>query len=125
MADDVWGFDRDRAERLKAIADQNVPINTVNVSGRRRPTAIVGGGSGVLFTTRTGGIAARTTTAVPHTFPYATCDLIDPASGNYYSPNREADIRNSTNITIDHVAGRVHQAKLIGELYFIDVSGDC
>jgi hypothetical protein len=42
MADEVWGFDRDRAERLKAIADQNVPINRVQLSGRRRPTAIGG-----------------------------------------------------------------------------------
>lgn len=123
MADEVWGFDRDRAARLKRLADENVPINTVNFTGRRRPTAL--GGLGVLFTTRTGGIAARTTTSLPHSFPHATCDLIDPTTGNHYSPNRELEIYNSTSITIVHVAARVHQAKLVeGGLHFIDVS-DC
>ncbi len=123
MADEVWGFDRDRAERLKAMADQNVPINRVQLPGRKRPTAI-GGGDGVLFTTRTGGILARTTTALPHTFPSAICDLIDPATGDYYSPNREEQIFNSTAVTIVHVTARVHQAKSIQGRYFVDVS-DC
>ena len=122
MAEDVWGFDRETAERLKAIAGATVPINSVNSTRRKRAGAI--GGSGVLFTTRTGGIAARTTTALPHTFPGAMCDLIDPTTGDHYSPNREAEIFNSTSIAIAHVAARVHQAKSIEGWYFIDVD-DC
>lgn len=123
MADEVWGFDRDRAEKLKKIADQTVPINSVNLPGRKRPSAI--GGLGILFTTRTGGIAARTTTSRPHVFPHATCDLIDPSTGDHYSPNREVEVYNSTKIAINHVVDMVRQGKVTAEgLYFIDVD-DC
>lgn len=88
-----------------------------------RPTR-KGGGSAILFKTRTGGIAARSTTTLPHTFPSATVDLIDPVTGNVYSPNREETVYNSTTVVIPHVANRPHQAKKIGTRYFVDVS-DC
>lgn len=70
MADEVWGFDRDRAERLKRIADENVPINSVNLPGRRRPTAMSGAG---LALTPSGGIPARSGITVG----VATCTLAE------------------------------------------------
>lgn len=83
-----------------------------------------GGGDAILFITRTGGIAARSTTTLPHTFPSATVDLLDPSTGNLYSPNRTAEVHNSTTIAIAHVAYRPHQGKKIGNRYFVDVD-DC
>lgn len=83
-----------------------------------------GGGDAILFATRTGGIAARSTTSYPHTFPSATVDLIDPVTGNLYSPTRTETVYNSTNIVINHVANRPHQGKRIGTRYFVDVK-DC
>ena len=82
------------------------------------------GGDAILFTTRAGGIAARSTTTLPHTFPSATVDLLDPVTGDVYSPNQTATVYNSTNIAVAHVAYRPHQAKKIGSRYFIDVD-DC
>lgn len=81
-------------------------------------------GAAIIFITRTGGIAARTTTTLPHTFPSATVDLLDPATGDVYSPNRTAIVYNMTNIAIAHVANRPRQGKLIGNRYFVDVD-DC
>lgn len=89
-----------------------------------RPTGKGGGGDAILFITRTGGIAARTTTTLPHTFPSATVDLLDPVTGDVYSPNREETVYNMTTIAIAHVAYRPHQAKKHGTRYFIDVD-DC
>lgn len=83
-----------------------------------------GGGDGILFVTRAGGIAARTSTTLPHTFPSATVDLLDPATGNLYSPNRTETVYNMTNIAIAHVANRPRGAVLRGTRYFIDVD-DC
>jgi hypothetical protein len=83
-----------------------------------------GGGDTILFATRTGGIAARSTTSYPHTFSSATVDLIDEVTGNLYSPNRELTVYNATNIVINHVASRPHQGKRIGTRYFVDVK-DC
>jgi len=81
-----------------------------------------GGGAAIVAITKVGGIAARATSGVPHTFPSATVDLLDPVTGDYYSPNRTATVYNSTSITID--AAHVIQAKLIGSRYFVDVD-DC
>lgn len=91
------------------------------------PVLLGGGassGSGILFQTRTGGIAARTTTSRPHTFPSATVDLIDEVTGNIYSPNRTATVYNLTNIPIAHIADRPRHATLTGTRYFVDVD-DC
>jgi len=83
-----------------------------------------GGESGwaILAVTPVGGIAGRATSSVPHTFPSATCDLLDANTGDYYSPNQTAVIYNSTSITID--ADHIIQAKMINGLYFVDVD-DC
>lgn len=80
------------------------------------------GGDAKLAVTRTGGIAARTTTAVPHTFPSAVCDLLDEVTGDYYDPNQELEIFNSTKIAIGDE--QVIQLKKIGLRYFVDVD-DC
>jgi len=89
-----------------------------------QPKGSGGGGGAILFVTRTGGIAARSTTTLPHTFPSATVDLLDPLTGDVYSPNRTETVYNMTTIAIAHVANRPHQAKKIGARYFIDVD-DC
>ncbi len=72
--------------------------------------------------TRTGGIAGRATTSLPHTFPSATVDLVDPETGDVYSPNREEVAYNMTRITI--FANSLIQLKRIGDRYFVDVD-DC
>jgi hypothetical protein len=82
-----------------------------------------GGGDAKLAITPAGGIAARTTTAVPHTFPSATCRLISETTGNYFSPDQTEIVYNSTRIAI--AAGRLIQIKKIGTRYFADVDGDC
>ena len=81
------------------------------------------GGDGKLAITPAGGIAARTTTSVPHTFPSATCRLIDEVTGGYYTPDQTLVVHNSTRIAV--AAGRVIQIKQIGTRYFVDVDGDC
>jgi hypothetical protein len=84
--------------------------------------AVGGGGSAILAITPVGGIAGRATGSVPHTFPSATCDLIDASTGDYYDPNETEVIYNSTSITID--ADHIIQAKMINGRYFVDVD-DC
>jgi hypothetical protein len=83
-----------------------------------------GGGEAVIGVTRTGGIAARTTTSVPHTFPSATIDLLNPDTGNFYSPNQTQVVHNSTSIAI--TALKIVQAKRMrdSDRYFVDVD-DC
>ena len=95
---------------------------------RPKPTSWVqngaGGGEAVVGVTRAGGIAARSTSAVPHTFPSATIDLLNPDTGDFYTPNRTQVVYNSTSVAI----GGLHivQAKRIkdSERYFVDVD-DC
>jgi hypothetical protein len=86
----------------------------VLLQGSQRPN--------IIFQTRSGGIAARSTSSPPHTYPSATVDLLDPV--NLYSPTRTEVVSNMTSITIDHVAGRPRQGKWIVDRYFIDVD-DC
>lgn len=81
-----------------------------------------GGQQNLLAFTPTGGINARTTTTFPHTFPSATCELVDPVTGDRYSPTRTAVIYNSTKIPIS--GSSIIQAKPIGPRYFVDVD-DC
>lgn len=82
------------------------------------------GGSAILAVTRAGGVAARSTTTVPHAFPSATVDLLNPDTGNFYSPNRTETVYNSTSITV--LANHIIQAKRMkgSSRYFIDVD-DC
>ncbi len=89
---------------------------------RARVIVNSGGGEGLLGITRTGGIAARTTTARPHTFPNATVDILDEVTGDFYSPNRTETVYNSTKIAIQE--NSVIQIKKIGTRYFVDVD-DC
>ncbi len=102
--------------------DSLIPV--VRIGGAVVPVRGGGGGEAVIGITRTGGIAGRSTTSVPHTFPSATIDLLDPDTGNYYSPNREQLVYNSTSIAI--AAAHIVQAKQIkgSSRYFVDVD-DC
>jgi hypothetical protein len=87
------------------------------------PVLLGGGGKDNLVgITRAGGIAARTTTTVPHTFPSATVDLIDPATKNFYTPNQTVVASNSTKVLIG--ASHIVQLKPWGSLYLVDVD-DC
>ncbi len=70
----------------------------------------------------TGGIPSRTTSTVPHTFPTGTVNLLDPESGNYYTPNRSIIVSNSTRIQVPE--GDIVQWKQVGSKFWIDVD-DC
>ena len=120
MADDVGIYSVEVAQQ---IYDATFGGKESEFKEHRRPSGGKGGDA-ILFVTRTGGIAARTTTTLPHTFPSATVDLLDPVTGNVYSPNRTQTVYNMTNIVVAHVANRPRQAKKIGIRYFIDVD-DC
>lgn len=115
----------DANQLARRVADLERMVNEL-LAPKSKPRLIVnsGGSDAILFKTRTGGIAARTTTTLPHTFPSATVDLIDPDTGDVYSPNREETVYNMTNIAIAHVANRPRQGKKIGSRYFVDVD-DC
>lgn len=96
-------------------------IPVVRVGGAVVPVSVPSS-SALLGITRTGGIAARTTTARPHTFPSATVDILDEVTGDFYSPNRTETVYNSTKIAIQESS--VIQIKKIGTRYFVDVD-DC
>lgn len=78
-----------------------------------------GGSDAGLAVTPGGGIPARTGESAPYSWGAATCNLIDPATGNFYSPNRDEVIRNMVPVAIE--GGRLIQLKSIGGIYFIDV----
>lgn len=121
---EIFGFDFETSQRLKEMAGLPTQVSQPRTGPLKRPPQMVGGGGdGRLAITPAGGIAARTTTSVPHTFPSANCRLIDEVTGNYYSPDQTLPVYNSTRIAV--AAGRVIQIKKIGTRYFVDVDGDC
>lgn len=109
---------RESAEKLKQLLDQQryqPPKRYINT----RPFGGTGGGDALLAVTPEAGIAAMTTTEAPYSFPSAVCDLIDPMTGNYYSPNRTETIYSSVLVAIN--GDSLIQAKRIGTRYFVDV----
>ena len=81
-----------------------------------------GGKKNLVGITRTGGIAARTTTTVPHVFPNAVVDLLDPTTLDFYSPNKTVVAYNSTKVVI--AENHIVQMKPWGSMYLVDVD-DC
>jgi hypothetical protein len=92
VAEDVYGFDRARAERLKAIADHPKIINRLNLPRQRQPT---GGGTTVTyaFPPSTGIPAATynftTKTLTPGT---AMCKLAIQLSAGVYKEGTESEL---------------------------------
>jgi hypothetical protein len=117
LDDSTFGFNKPDALELVQLIG-----NTDREHSDWHPLGGESGGATILAITTGGGIAARSTSAVPHTFPSGTVNLLDPSTGDYYSPNQTATAYNSTTITID--SGHVIQAKMIGGRYFVDVD-DC
>jgi hypothetical protein len=105
-------------KRVNALAAQLAALL------RPKPTSWVqnstGGGDAILAVTPVGGIAAMTDATLPIVFTSATCNKINPATGDYYSPNEPIVIYNMVNIAIP--ATVLIQAKKIGERYFVDVA---
>lgn len=90
MAEDVYGFDRARAERLKAIADHPKVINSLSLPRRRQPT---GGGSAVTYAfPPSTGIPAATYNATTKTLTVGTanCKLAIEQSAGVYEEGTEA-----------------------------------
>lgn len=118
---EIYGFESDVAQRLKEMAGLPTQVSKARTGPlRSRPQMI--GGDALMAITPTGGIAARTTTSVPHTFPMATCRVISGVTGNYLSPDVEVDVYNSTKIPIGEA--QIIQLKRIDGRYFADVD-DC
>lgn len=121
---EIYGFEFEVAQRLKEMAGVPTQVSKARTAPLKRPPQMIGGGGdGKLAITPAGGIAARTTTSVPHTFPSANCRLLDEVTGDYYTPDQTLVVYNSTRIAV--AAGRVIQIKQIGTRYFVDVDGDC
>jgi hypothetical protein len=78
-------------------------------------------GESIVGVTRAGGIAARSTTSAPHTFPSATIDLLDPNTGAALSPPETQVVFNVSETPVPEET--VIKAIKIGDRYFA-VHGD-
>lgn len=119
-AGDVWGptvgqwyLTKDSGSYV-AAGEDDIATNVFRVF-----VNVGASGGTLLAVTPVGGIPARTDNTLPITFPSATCNKIDPSTGNYFSPNQTVVVYNMVNLAVN--AQSLIQAKKIGDKWFVDV----